>query len=199
MGLSRFVSLSLSNRLSLEGPCRDHLELLNRRALDDDEEQGHFCGHSLMASCPPPSQAQFAATTAPGVPYPTCTYDLPYPDLTKLLNLSRQLVSNGQVTPIMALQSLKNHEAYYYLTPDDIHRIMDELVTKIRCYGFGAVVEDFEFADALHAIVAEKSEGGAASRFKAMFGHRMYDHGFIPLGSGPATTGMPQIDEFLFA
>ena len=47
---------------------------------------------------------------------------------------------------------------YHMLTRDDVLRIMDELVAKVRCYGFGAVLEDFEFMDALSRILTSKME-----------------------------------------
>ena len=108
-----------------------------------------------MASCPPPTQI---TATEPGQMYPSQTYDLPHANLNTLLNLSRQLVTEGQITPIMALQSLKNHPMYHTLTRDDVMRMMDELTAKIRCYGFGAVLEDFEFMDSLSSVLASKME-----------------------------------------
>jgi hypothetical protein len=60
----------------------------------------------------------------------------------------------------MALQCLKNHDLYRSLTRDDIKIIMDTLNTKVRCYGFGAVVEDFELIDCLSSVVGSKVDIG---------------------------------------
>ena len=90
--------------------------------------------------------------------YPHKTYDLPPANLATLLNLSRQLVVEGQVTPIMALQYLKSHDMYRSLTRDDIRFILETLNAKIRCYGFGAVVEDFELIDCMASVVDSKGE-----------------------------------------
>jgi hypothetical protein len=106
-----------------------------------------------MATCPPPS---YIANTTPAQAYPHKTYDLPHANLTTLLNLSRQLVTEGQITPIMALQCLKNHELYRTLTKDDVKIIIETLNTKVRCYGFGAVVEDFELMDCLSSVLGSK-------------------------------------------
>jgi hypothetical protein len=106
-----------------------------------------------MASCPPPSHID---NVPEGNLYPHQTYHLPTGNLERLLNLSRQLITDGQVTPIMVLQSLKNHEQYHSLTRDDIKMIIETLNTKIRCYGFGAVIEDFELRDCLHSVLASK-------------------------------------------
>lgn len=139
--------------LQLEAPCRVHTEYLCREAHKDVERDAFFSGHALMASCPPPSHI---ANVPEGNQYPHQTYELPLPNLEKLLNLSRQLISEGQVTPIMVLQSLKNHEQYRSLTRDDIKAVIETLNAKIRCYGFGAVVEDFELRDCLQSVLGAK-------------------------------------------
>lgn len=122
-----------------------------------DDEDMPFSGHALMASCPPPS---YISNTTPDQTYPHKTYDLPLANLHTLLNLSRQLVTDGQITPIMALQCLKNHELYPSLSRDDIKIVVDTLNTKVRCYGFGAVIEDFELKDCLSSVLGTKVEIG---------------------------------------
>lgn len=112
-----------------------------------------------MATCPPPS---YIKHTTPGQTYPHKTYDLPLANLSTLLNLSRQLVTDGQITPIMALQCLKNHELYPTLSRDDVKIIIETLNTKVRCYGFGAVVEDFELMDCLSSVVGTKVDAGVS-------------------------------------
>ncbi|KAJ5091158.1 hypothetical protein NUU61_006028 [Penicillium alfredii] len=142
--------------LTLEGPCREHTDYLCRRSVKEaDDEDMPFSGHALMATCPPPS---YIANTEEK--YPHKTYDLPHPNLSTLLNLSRQLVLDGQITPIMALQCLKNHELYSSLSRDDVKIIIETLNTKVRCYGFGAVVEDFELMDCLSSVLGTKVDAG---------------------------------------
>lgn len=145
--------------LTLEAPCRDHTEYLCREAHKDVEKESFFSGHALMASCPPPSHIE---SVPEGNPYPHQTYDLPTPDLEKLLNLSKQLITDGQITPIMILQSLKNHNQYHSLTKEDVKTIIDTLNAKVRCYGFGAVVEDFELRDCLQGVLGTKMYNGRA-------------------------------------
>ncbi|EED13324.1 conserved hypothetical protein [Talaromyces stipitatus ATCC 10500] len=139
--------------LQLESPCRDHTEYLCREASKDVERDRFFSGHALMASCPPPNHIE---NVPEGNLYPHQTYELPLPNLEKLLNLSKQLITDGQVTPIMILQSLKNHDQYRHLTKDDVKAIVDTLTAKIRCYGFGAVIEDFELRDCLQNVLGTK-------------------------------------------
>src|SRR5699024_2131946 len=88
------------------------------------------------------------------------TYDLPAANLSTLFNLSKQLVTDGQITPIMALKQLKSEAVYPTLTRDDVRIIMDTLNTKVRCYGFGAVMEDFELADCLSSVLGTKVDAG---------------------------------------
>lgn len=62
------------------------------------------------------------------------------------------------MTPIMALQSLRGHRNYQSLTRDDVVGMVESIKNKVRCYGFGAVMEDFELRDALATIFATKPE-----------------------------------------
>lgn len=145
-------SIDISYRL--EGPCREHTDFLCRRSVTEAEDENMpFSGHALMASCPPPS---YIDNTTHAQPYPHQTYDLPLANLTTLLNLSRQVVNEGQITPIMALQSLKSHELYHTLTKDDVQLIIETLNTSVRCYGFGACVEDFELMDCFRKVLGNK-------------------------------------------
>lgn len=110
-----------------------------------------------MATCPPPS---YIANTTHEQKYPHQTYDVSPAILNKLLNLGRSFVTDGQFTPVMALQCLKSHELYHTLTRDDIHIIIETLTTKVRCYGFGAVMEDFELMDCLSSVLGTKVDAG---------------------------------------
>lgn len=144
--------------LTLEGPCREHTDYLCRRSVTEaDDEDMPFSGHALMATCPPPS---YIEKTTHEQPYPHQAPDLPHANLSTLLNLSRQLVTEGQITPIMALQHLKNQKQYASLRREDIKVIIDTLNTKVRCYGFGAVVEDFELMDCLSSVLGTRVELG---------------------------------------
>ncbi|OJJ57990.1 hypothetical protein ASPSYDRAFT_45964 [Aspergillus sydowii CBS 593.65] len=153
--------------LALESPCREHTDYLCRRSITEAEDEDMpFSGHALMATCPPPS---YIANTTNEQVYPHKTYDLPHANLSTLLNLSRQLVTEGQVTPIMALQALKSHDMYTRLTRDDVKLIMDTLENKVRCYGFGAVLEDFELMDCFSSVLGSKFEGACSQPTDDMY------------------------------
>lgn len=71
----------------------------------------------------------------------------------------------------MALQHLKNHELYPTLRREDIKIIIETLNTKVRCYGFGAVVEDFELMDCLSSVLGTKVDIGMSGRAdESMYG-----------------------------
>ena len=118
-----------------------------------------------MASCPPPSHIEHTPAQKGGL-QPTYPHQVPqasFDALNTLFNLSKVIKSEGyveghQVTPIMALQSLRGHSNYSSLTRDDIAGMIDSIRNKVRCYGFGAVMEDFELRDALATVFATKPE-----------------------------------------
>jgi hypothetical protein len=116
-----------------------------------------------MACCPPPTHISTVPAQQGGLEpsYPHQMPNHPTETLTKLFNLSEQIageghIEGGQVTPIMALQQLKSHPQYLALTSDDVRFMTESVKKKVRCYGFGAVMEDFELRDAVHAIFASK-------------------------------------------
>lgn len=118
-----------------------------------------------MASCPPPSHIDSTPAKKGGVE-PTYPHQAPSTSLqtlNTLLDLSQVIklegyVEGGQVTPIMALQSLRGSPIYHSLTREDVVGMIEAVRNKVRCYGFGAVMEDFELRDALATITATKPE-----------------------------------------
>ncbi|EHK40631.1 hypothetical protein TRIATDRAFT_301441 [Trichoderma atroviride IMI 206040] len=150
--------------LTLEKPCMAHMPFLVDRASDAD---GAPCGHALMASCPP---APFQELT-PDTPFGSKhthdhggefekqgTWELTKADLTTLLDLSKQLNLDGEITPVMAWRMVTSHYRFNELAPGDLEKLSEELLRKIRCYGFGAVMEEFELRDALENIFSGRPE-----------------------------------------
>ncbi|KAF3769303.1 hypothetical protein M406DRAFT_240113, partial [Cryphonectria parasitica EP155] len=170
--------------LKLERPCMDHMPwLLERSSANGGLEP---CGHALMASCPPEPfpeltndipfghrhgnhvaaagqpnhNAGFAvASTAMDVDGgPPRTWELSKADLATLLDLSQKLNLDGEITPVMAWGMVLSHPRLGELNEKDCARLSEELRSKVRCYGFGAVMEEFEVRDALAAIFSTKPE-----------------------------------------
>ncbi|KAF2099770.1 hypothetical protein NA57DRAFT_55712 [Rhizodiscina lignyota] len=136
--------------LALEHPCMDHMQFLMVRSQESDE--GEISGHALMATCPPESYV----AEHPKEPYGHKMPDIGMTDLVKLLDLSNRLPLDGEITPIMAWAGIHSHPRRDQLTKDDFDKLKHDLTAKVRCYGFGAVLEEFEVRDAMTAVFAPK-------------------------------------------
>ncbi|KAG8159213.1 hypothetical protein KVR01_010874 [Diaporthe batatas] len=89
---------------------------------------------------------------------PLRTWQLSKSDLATLLDLSQKLNLDGEITPVMAWGMVLAHPRLGELNERDFVKLTDELGSKVRCYGFGAVMEEFEVRDALEAIYSTKPE-----------------------------------------
>ncbi|KAL3417596.1 BZIP-type transcription factor [Phlyctema vagabunda] len=152
--------------LTLEKPCMDHMQFLVERASEPD---GEPCGHALMASCPPDAYMD----NHPEIPfghtvhhahgdedYKPKTWDVSAAGLANLLRLSKTIPDlNGECTPVMVWGMIIGHERFSMLNVDDIEEICDALKGKVKCYGFGAVMEEFEARDAIENVLSKKELG----------------------------------------
>lgn len=119
----------------------DHMQFLVERASEPD---GEPCGHALMASCPPDP----AWETQADIPYGHCishsdgdasgpkTWDLSKGDLANLLDLSKRLHLNGEITPVMAWGMVLADPRFPEFKKEDFERICQDLLGKVRCYGY---------------------------------------------------------------
>jgi hypothetical protein len=150
----------------------DHMQFLVERSSEPD---GDPCGHALMASCPPEPFPE----TNPDLPFGHTpihangeatqkTWDVSKPDLANLLDLSKRLNLDGEITPVMAWGMILAHPRFSEMRTSDFEHICAELGGKVRCYGyvsvffvslwrtddvrFGAVLEEFEVRDALESV-----------------------------------------------
>ena len=64
------------------------------------------------------------------------TWDLSKPDLANLLDLSKRLNLDGEITPVMAWGMILSHERFSELRLEDFQKLTQELGGKIRCYGY---------------------------------------------------------------
>ncbi|KAF2084017.1 hypothetical protein K490DRAFT_76129 [Saccharata proteae CBS 121410] len=137
--------------LTLEKPCMDHMQFLLVRSQDSEAD---VSGHALMATCPPHSHI----VNNPEDKYPHQMPDLQSGDLMKLLDLSNRLPLDGEITPVMAWAMVLRDERVGELGKGDFERVKGDLLAKVRCYGFGAVLEEFEVSDALSSVFAAKCQ-----------------------------------------
>lgn len=121
----------------LERPCMDHIPFLMERA---SEPEGEFCGHALMATCPP----ELYPENNPDLPFGhgigntasgQKTWDLSKGDLANLLDLSKRLNLDGEITPVMAWGMILGNPRFPELTLKDFGTLTEELKGKVRCYG----------------------------------------------------------------
>lgn len=123
----------------------DHMPWLLERGV---EVGGHEpCGHALMASCPPEpfteltSEIPFGYKNVSSTGHGSATdsgqrtWELTKGDLATLLDLSKRLNLDGEITPVMAWGMVLGHPRLSELRPDDFGRLSEELGNKIRCYG----------------------------------------------------------------
>ena len=116
----------------------DHMQFLVERASEPD---GEPCGHALMATCPPEPFPEnninipwgHNLTHAHGAAQKT--WDVTGPDLANLLDLSKRLNLDGEITPVMAWGMVLGHPRFSELTVSDFEAICLELGGKVRCYG----------------------------------------------------------------
>ena len=106
----------------------EHMQTLLVQA---QQPEGDPSGHVLLASCPP---ASFLEET-PEVPYSYDAVDLRRPELATLMDLSKRLQLDGEITPVMAWAMILSHERLRELTPKDFVTLKTDLRGKSRCYG----------------------------------------------------------------
>jgi hypothetical protein len=137
--------------LRLERPCLDHMR---------DEPESHLYGHALMASCAPGLHPQPNSEMTSGyhsdIALGKQSYSLSKPGLANLLERSWRLNLDGEVTPVMAWDMILNHPRFLELRPEDFRNITEDLGGKVKCYGFGAIFEEFEVRDAIENILSTK-------------------------------------------
>ncbi|KAH6854639.1 hypothetical protein B0I37DRAFT_35690 [Chaetomium sp. MPI-CAGE-AT-0009] len=117
-------------------------------------------GHGSGSGSENVGTAAAPAATAVGGQTAAGTWTLNKGDLTTLLDLSKRLNLDGEITPVMAWGMVLAHPRLAELRPEDFARLAEELGGKVRCYGFGAVMEEFEVRDALENVFSMRPDFG---------------------------------------
>lgn len=63
------------------------------------------------------------------------TWELSKADLATLLDLSKKLDLDGEITPVMAWGVVLQHPRFAELRIEDFQKLSDDLKGKVRCYG----------------------------------------------------------------
>lgn len=124
----------------------DHMPFLIERAL---EPGGDPCGHALMATCPPDAFLNYDGPMSPDraleIPFGNSvgalkngqkTWDLDSAGLANLLDLSKRLDLDGEITPVMAFGMMLAHPRFSEFTMSDFAKVTEDLSAKVRCYGY---------------------------------------------------------------
>ncbi|CAZ79918.1 unnamed protein product [Tuber melanosporum] len=151
---STYDGIGIDFVLALEKPCMDHIQILTANSMTSPASDFH--GHALMASCPSESNTSRHAE----VPRGSKTFDVGPSELAILFNLSNRLELDGELTPIAVWAHVTRHERFADLEMADFKALEKTLLDKVKCHGFGAVVEEYEVVDALSEIIAKRFGGG---------------------------------------
>ncbi len=117
----------------------NHMQFLVNRA---NGPEGDPCGHALMASCPPDPfvddnpEIPFGHGPVHGNGIVPKTWDLQKGDLANLLDLSKRLNLDGEITPVMAWGIILAHPKFSELSREDFEKLSHDLEPKVRCYGY---------------------------------------------------------------
>jgi len=133
----------------------NHSQYMVNLSLSDE----NWCsGHALMVTCPPRDFCEKHGMEVEFDPKEMMA-DLPKPDLVKMLQLSSKLTKmDDQVTPVMAWAWIMGHPRCGDLGESELQTIRDELRPRVNCYGFGAVLEDFEVRDVIEKVLESKDK-----------------------------------------
>ncbi|KAI9715421.1 MAG: hypothetical protein M1828_000841 [Chrysothrix sp. TS-e1954] len=153
----------------------DHMQMLMVKSASSPSSDPCISGHALMSTAPPSSHI----ADHPTEPYP---HKPPPPGmgnsmhniaaapkrndedaqrLMQLFDFSNRIQLDGEITPVMAWAMIMADEGAWMWGVGDFERVKGELAGKIRCYGFGAVLEEFEVRDAIRNVIDSKAESQA--------------------------------------
>ncbi|OBT50768.1 hypothetical protein VE04_09066 [Pseudogymnoascus sp. 24MN13] len=84
---------------------------------------------------------------------PGTSWNVPVGEMQRLLDLSAMLPLTGELTPIQAWSHLISHAGSSRLTRETLLKLTIRLSQEVRCYGFGAVIEEKVFRTVLDTFL----------------------------------------------
>ncbi|PGH11288.1 hypothetical protein AJ80_07187 [Polytolypa hystricis UAMH7299] len=105
---------------------------------DPDECTGHALTllAPLLDAAPNRLQAPIPASTS---------WEIPTSELDRLFELASALELDGEITPVQAWNTIKQHPLFYKLDPENLRKLAFALVLEVRCFGFGGVIGEDVF------------------------------------------------------
>ncbi|KAL1878474.1 hypothetical protein Plec18167_004548 [Paecilomyces lecythidis] len=128
--------------LTLEDPCLSHTQ-------GNPEEPEAPTGHALTATASLLFQAP--GPHGPGLPSAS-TWGAPREGLDRLLRLSENIPLGGEVTPVVAWNRIRGLPAFQAIDSKVLSNLTKELSRYVKCYGFGAVIDEIIFEKTLHSF-----------------------------------------------
>lgn len=117
--------------LDLERPCLSH--------HGPQVHNGVFNGHKLMVQTPIMAHSNTPRTIVnlkPGGEMPaSASWTVPAVEVERLLNLSSRLSLEGEITPIEAWQTIKQHPGFANLDRQRLEQLKSILLPEVQCYG----------------------------------------------------------------
>jgi len=77
-------------------------------------------------------------------------------ELSDLFEMQNRFELDGELTPIAVWATIVQNQNFSLLDLHDFKSLAEELVAKVKCHGFGAVIEDFEVQDSLASLYSKK-------------------------------------------
>ncbi|KAF1922257.1 uncharacterized protein M421DRAFT_10693 [Didymella exigua CBS 183.55] len=131
--------------LSLEAPCLGHIP----GTLDNEEPSGH----ALLTSATLLHHQQSYPVGHGHLANPTWT--VPKLGVERLLELSTSIPLDGEVTPVQAWDYIRQHPQYHSLDCARLESLKATLLLHVKCYGFGAVIAQDVFENAVFDMFIE--------------------------------------------
>ncbi|ODM17686.1 hypothetical protein SI65_06474 [Aspergillus cristatus] len=125
--------------LSLERPC-----LFHTRAPGEQEPSGHAISmQGILLSGAPQNLRDHAV------------WEVPAQQLDKLFELSGCLGLDGYITPVQAWNRIISRFDKTQLFDGRLERLRSSMIPHIKCYGFGALIEEKIFEDLMENTVRD--------------------------------------------
>lgn len=85
------------------------------------------------------------------------SWQLPSAEIDKLLHLSYKLPLTDEITPVQMWQRLCSLTSFETWDTAQLRYLQAELLSEVRCYGFGAVVDESVFERILNTVSLSSS------------------------------------------
>ncbi|KAJ5321683.1 uncharacterized protein N7506_010813 [Penicillium brevicompactum] len=139
LGNRRFAQMGVDFVLSLEQPC-----LFHTQPLGEEEPSGHAL-----------SMQGLLLSSAPSVLHDKTSWEIPAQQLEKLFELSGSLGLNGYITPVQAWNRIVSRFSIENLPCDKLDMLRTAMIPHIKCYGFGALMEEEIFESLMGTVLLE--------------------------------------------